>query len=1145
VLTKLNPAGSALLYSTWMAPYFHNRGMYEPSMIAVGGPDGAVAYVGDQSESVIAAYDTNQSGAASFLYQEFLPFVPLGMAADSAGNAYAGGAALKLAQNGVNGNQDIDLNGAQTTAPANASPGMLVRFNSAGQNTYATYFGNGAGDDVYSVAVDPDGTAYLVGNADGLAQVKGLPSGAASAYGAFVAKVDTTQLGAASLLYLTYINAGDLAAQGYGISSNGAGLIAFSLTGTPTTEYGATEQTYPLVNPLIQPYTYPGEFSSSFPYVGVVGVLDTTKAGQQALIFLSFLDGVVYPYVVDLAEGAEGENLYVGGFAGTGDAQTPFLGVASSYLSSISYGESIETSPFFYEIALGPADELEISPPFLAFPSQEEGTTTNPPLSFAITNTTSAAITISSVTASSQFGAGPCTPNVIPAGQSCTVNVTFQPNALSSPEYPTTGTITVASSISTQPLVEAVSGVGDTNTTPTASLSPQHISFGSVLDGSIGGPMQVTLTNTGSVALSGIGGGALVSLSNFPGAFVLTPPTSSPTCGSSLAMGAQCYFAVAFEPTTTSYNNNLSNNYAQQLSVNFNSTGSISMNLTGTGVVPAPAVSLCSGSLAFSNTNVGSASTKDFCIKNTGTAELTGIVPSITGANPGDFSLATGTGACGATLATNASCNIYVSFKPLVPAQLTASVSIADNAASSPQSVSLDGLGLAPEVSLSTASLVFGNTAVGQSAQKTVVVTNTGNAPLSLTKPTFTATTPAVFKVAAAATSGCGSSLAAPVPPATSTSCSYVVTYTPSEGVASNTLNIIDNSNNVANSQQPVTLSGTGTAPEATLSVNTLAFPDTQVGQTAQLSVTLTNNGNEPLNLGTATLIGGTPADFAFTTNCGATLTNVSPNNTCNFVVTFKPFEGHKSTTLNIPDNSNNVTNAKQTVSLTGTGMAPLVKLSPASLAFGSLAVGQSTTQTITLTNTGNETLSLGTAAITGSTTDNFSFTTTCGATLTNVSPNNTCDYVVTFKPKVGNKSDTLTIYDNADNVATAKQKVTLSGTGTAPEVTFSTNTLAFGTVAVDTSPAPTKTVTVTNKGNAPLSLSSALAGSSDFTIAAASTCGASLAAPVAPATSTTCTYVVTFKPTTGSNTGTLTITDNNNNVANSTENISLSGTGH
>jgi hypothetical protein len=704
VLTKLNPSGSALLYSSWLLPYFHGRAPTEASMIGVGGPSDSIAVVGDQGGGIILAYDTNQSGAGSFLYEEFVPFEPLGIAVDSMGNAYVGGSGFQSTQNGTNSNQGIDLNGAQTTAPARVDPGILVKFNTSGQNTYATLFGQGNGDDVYSVSVDADGTAYAVGNAVGLTQVNGLSSGSASSYGAFVAKVDTTQTGTASLLYSTYINSGDEAGIGYGISSNGAGLIAFGMTATPTSEYAATEQTYPLMNPLVQPVNYPEDFSSSDPYVGVVGVIDTTKSGQQALIFLSFLDGVEYPYVVDLGQTGSSvpvsTNLYVGGYAGTGYAGSPFLGVAGSYLTSISYAASPESqttyefSPFFYAISLDAADVLELSPPFLTFPNQEENTT-SPPLPFTVTNTTSAPVDISSVTASSQFGeTDNCVTSPIAAGQNCTVKITFQPDALSTSLSPTTGTVSVAVSGYSNPMVEGLTGVGVSSSTPTAWLSPASINFGSEPDGGIDGPVQVMLTNNGTITLTGFSSGPLLFLPN--GAFVLAAPTSSPTCGDTLAAGASCYFAVAFEPTTTTYSNNGSNNYSQQLSVNFNTSHSLSMPLTGTGGPAAPKATLSPITLTFPSTSPGSSSgPQSVTLTNTGSLPMTGIsVGPVAGADTSSFSVS---GGCLTTtsLAVGANCTLNVTFIPQAIGSLTANVTFTDNATPASQTVSFTGTGAA------------------------------------------------------------------------------------------------------------------------------------------------------------------------------------------------------------------------------------------------------------------------------------------------------------------------------------------------------------------------------------------------------------------------------------------------------------------
>jgi hypothetical protein len=82
-------------------------------------------------------------------------------------------------------------------------------------------------------------------------------------------------------------------------------------------------------------------------------------------------------------------------------------------------------------------------------------------------------------------------------------------------------------------------------------------------------------------------------------------------------------------------------------------------------------------------------------LSNTGTATLNNIVPTITGANPSDFALSTGTNACGATLAAGSSCMIYVTFTPASASSFTATLSVADSASGSPQTSTLTGTGTA------------------------------------------------------------------------------------------------------------------------------------------------------------------------------------------------------------------------------------------------------------------------------------------------------------------------------------------------------------------------------------------------------------------------------------------------------------------
>jgi hypothetical protein len=114
-------------------------------------------------------------------------------------------------------------------------------------------------------------------------------------------------------------------------------------------------------------------------------------------------------------------------------------------------------------------------------------------------------------------------------------------------------------------------------------------------------------------------------------------------------------------------------------------------------------------------------------------------------------------------------------------------------------------------------------------------------------------------------------------------------------------------------------------------------------------------------------------------------------------------------------------------VSLSGTGAAAVVSLSPTSLAFGSQPADvTSTAQTVTLSNTGNATLSIGSLAFTGTNASDFAQADTCGSSLV-ASAN--CTIAVMFTPSVtGTESASLSI---ADNSSGSPQKVPLSGAGT------------------------------------------------------------------------------------------------------------------
>jgi hypothetical protein len=404
----------------------------------------------------------------------------------------------------------------------------------------------------------------------------------------------------------------------------------------------------------------------------------------------------------------------------------------------------------------------------------------------------------------------------------------------------------------------------------------------------------------------------------------------------------------------------------------------------------------------------------------------------------------------------------------------------------------------AQSVTVSPTSLSFGNQAVSTtSSAKTVTLKNGQSVAITISS----IATSGDF----AQTNTCGASLAA------GAKCTISVTFTPTvTGSRSGTLTITDSG---SNSPQTASLAGTGIA-QATVSPATLSFGNQAIDTPSPAkTATLTNNLPTALAVSSITASG----NYTQTNTCA---TSVAAGGTCTISVTFTPTATGSSTgTLTITDAASN---SPQSVSLTGSGVVQ-ASASPASLSFGNQVVGfASAVKTVTLTNNLETALSISSIAVSG----DYSQTNTCGTLLASET---TCTVSVTFTPTTtGSRTGTLTISDGANN---SPQTVSLTGNGVVP-VTVSPATLAFGNEAVTTTSAA-KTVTVTNKQPTAVSITSV---TTPAAYAQTNTCGTLLAAEG------TCTVSVTFNPTaTGSQPGTLTITDN---ASNSPQTVNLTGTG-
>jgi hypothetical protein len=207
-----------------------------------------------------------------------------------------------------------------------------------------------------------------------------------------------------------------------------------------------------------------------------------------------------------------------------------------------------------------------------------------------------------------------------------------------------------------------------------------------------------------------------------------------------------------------------------------------------------------------------------------------------------------------------------------------------------------------------------------------------------------------------------------------------------------------------------------GGTPAVTLSATKLAFVKTPIGQTSpSKSITLTNTGGSTLNISSITISG----NFIIQNNtCGA---QVQAGASCKVTMAFTPTaKGMRKGTLTFNDNA---ANSPQTVALSGTGES--IALSPNPVNYGTVVVGQSSTQAVTVKNVSTATVSLTGFTITGQTTD-FSITAnSCGGTIT---AGGTCSISVKFAPTVkGKRHGQLNVLNNGGGASSPDK---LTGTG-------------------------------------------------------------------------------------------------------------------
>jgi hypothetical protein len=451
------------------------------------------------------------------------------------------------------------------------------------------------------------------------------------------------------------------------------------------------------------------------------------------------------------------------------------------------------------------------------------------------------------------------------------------------------------------------------------------------------------------------------------------------------------------------------------------------------------------------------------------------------------------------------SVDLTASFTPTAIGWTHGTIKFSSDASNASLPLAVEGTGVSSETVTASPSIVsFGQVAIGTTPAAAVVLTNVSSSAVTLS---------------ALQANGAGFSVSGPKFPLTLAAGRGVtlnVAFAPqSAGLAGGSLFI-------SGPRVTVPLSGTGTAPgQLTANPGSLNFANVQVGSSQAQSATLTNSGGFSLTVSQATLPGA-----SFTLGGLALPLTLGAGQSATVSVVFAP-QSMGSSSGNIAFTSNASTPSVN-LPVSGTAVTPgTLTANPNSLALGSVQVGNNTSLSETLTNTGGSSVTISQANVTGAV---FSLS---GLTLPlTLTPNQSVTFTATLTPTgAGAMNGSLSVVSNASN---SPLSVALAGTGTATgQLVVSPTSLSFGSVTAGAAGSPL-TGSLTASG-ASVTVSSASLNNSEFVLS-----GISLPATLAAGQSTP--FTVTFTPqASGATSASLSFSSN---ASNSTAVQSLTGTG-
>jgi hypothetical protein len=740
-VSKLNPTGSALVYST----YLSGAGAYAIAVDSAGN-----AYVTGSAQSGLPTMNAYQATSHGTLYNAFVTKLDaagsaliystylggdyadegFGIAVDSSGSAYVTGLTNSAGFPTVNPIQATCNDCAGSTGDLFDGDAFVTKFSPDGSSlVYSTYLGGSAQDWGQSITVDSSGSAYVTG----LTQSTNFPTAnafqpanastllATTGESAFVSKLNPS---GSALVYSTYLG-GSAEDYGSGIAVDSAGSAY--VTGFAQSHNFPTMNPYQATmrganNAFVSKFNADG---SALVYSTYLGGASATQGNSIAVdpFGNAYVTGSTTSNNFPLVDATQTSCLGCSSYSSAFVAQFNATGSAllfSTYLggskSTVGYGIAVDPSGDAHVAGLTESTNFPTVAPFQATNKSASETAFVAMYSFP----PETALTLSPTTISSGMIDVAYSPVTITA-TGATGTVTF---AITSGSLPSGITLTTAGVLSGTPTqigtypftVTAADTSGDSGSQGySLQIACQTITVGpsTLAPGTAGAPYgPVTFTETGGVGTTTFSeSGALPSGVTF----------SAPVLSGTTTQSGNFPITV-----TATDSNSCSGNITDTLTINSSTTAPVSVTdnetitVTDTETFPdvpdsetitvtdgvtvtplisitAPVASFSTSSLGFGNVAAGTSGTQTITVSNVGIGQ-TGLllssatIPSGTPFSIGTISCANGASSFSTTLPSGGACQVPISYAaPASGTPPSATITFTDNAALSNLTSTLSG----------------------------------------------------------------------------------------------------------------------------------------------------------------------------------------------------------------------------------------------------------------------------------------------------------------------------------------------------------------------------------------------------------------------------------------------------------------------